>query len=259
MTYYITLFGKMIHIYGLCSYLGIVLSVLAAFLVAKKRDLPKWEIVYSGIFSMVGAMIGSKLLFLMVSYKEIISMQLSIEEVIRGGFVFYGGLIGGLLGLIIYVKKYDLSIIPYLDVFATVLPLGHAVGRVGCYFGGCCYGIPYDGPGAVVYTESMGMVPLGVPLLPVQLIESGVLLVLFGILMFVLYKKDSLELPLWVYCISYSVIRFVLEYFRGDGARGKLLWFSTSQWISILIIGVSFVAMYLRKKGKAQKAGSAPA
>lgn len=197
---------------------------------------------------MIGAIIGAKVLFLLISIDDIIRMKLSLVAVIKGGFVFYGGVIGGFLGLLIYVRMYKLPIMPYLDIFATVLPLGHAVGRVGCFFGGCCYGIPYDGPGCVVYEATAGMTPLGVPLLPIQLIESGTLVVLFGLLMLVLYKKDSRGLPLWIYCISYSVIRFVLEYFRGDGIRGKFFWFSTSQWISILIVIVSAVAIFLRKK-----------
>ena len=254
MPYVLTLFGKELPIYGICFYIGIVLASAVALVVAKKRDLPKWEIVYAGIFAMIGAMIGAKVLFIIISIDDIIRLQLSPEAVIKGGFVFYGGLLGGFGGLMLYVRLYKLPAIDYLDICATVLPLGHAVGRVGCFFGGCCYGIPYDGPGCVVYEETVGMTPLGVPLLPVQLIEGAALLVLFGLLMYVLYRKESRGLPVWVYCLSYSVIRFVLEYFRGDGIRGKFLWLSTSQWISILIIIVSVVGIFLRKRRSAVNA-----
>ncbi len=257
MPYYITVFGKVIPLYGICFYTGIAIAVAVALLITKKRRLPRWEIVYSAIYCMIGAMIGAKLLFLAVSIDEIIQYKLSLLSVIKGGFVFYGGLIGGALGLFIYAWQYKLSLRPYLDVYAVVLPLGHAIGRVGCFFGGCCYGIPYDGPGCVIYEETAGMTPLNVPLLPVQLIEAAALLLLFGMQLYLYYKYHDTKIKallVWTYAIAYSVIRFVLEYFRGDGIRGKLLWFSTSQWISVVILLGAVAAILIGRKqaGKEQ-------
>ena len=123
--------------YGLLFALGIAISAIVAILICKKRNIERYEIVYSGVFTMAGAIIGAKLFFLLVSIKLIIETKPGIPDLIRGGFVFYGGLVGGMAGLFIYVKKYKLDAKDFFDIFATVTPLGHALGRVGCFFGGC--------------------------------------------------------------------------------------------------------------------------
>lgn len=249
MPYYIEILGKQIPIYGICFYCGIFLAALTAMGIVKKRALPAWEIVYSGIYIMIGAMIGAKLLFLIVSIEDIIRLQLPLLSVIKGGFVFYGGLLGGALGLLIYCRKFHMPLRPFLDVYAVVLPLGHAVGRVGCFFGGCCYGMAYDGPFCVIYRETAGQTPLLTPLLPIQLIEAAVLLVLFFLLLTVYYRANTVGGIALLYAAAYSVLRFVLEFFRGDQARGSVLWFSTSQWISLAIfIGTVALFMLRRKK-----------
>ena len=169
-------------------------------------------------------------------------------QVMQGGFVFYGGLIGGLLGLIIYVKAFKMEFFSFSDVCAAVIPLGHALGRVGCYTAGCCYGIPYDGFGAVVYTNTLGHTPLNTPLLPIQLIEALCLLVLF-VVMIVLYNKIKTKGAVTgIYLVGYGILRFVLEFFRGDLERGHLL-LSTSQWISIaMVIGGCSLLYCIKKK-----------
>ncbi len=196
---------------------------------------------------MIGAIIGSKLLFIVVSWKDIVKYNLSLEAIIKGGFVFYGGLIGGFIGLVIYTKIYKEKIYAYMDIYAVVLPIGHAVGRVGCFFAGCCYGIPCSF--GVVYTHTVGQTPLGIKLLPIQLIEAGCLVILF-IVQIIIYTKTKKGIATLTYCINYSVIRFVLEYFRGDSERGVFGIFSTSQWICIGIIVISVCALVITVKKK---------
>ncbi|MBQ9768641.1 MAG: prolipoprotein diacylglyceryl transferase, partial [Clostridia bacterium] len=167
-----------------------------------------------------------------------------------GGFVFYGGFIGGFLGLLIYVKQFKMKFLPFLDVYAAVVPLGHAFGRVGCLFGGCCYGMEYDGPFAVVYHSSLNMsTPLNTPLLPMQLIEALGLLLIFAIVLTVYLKGAKTGTVPVVYVLCYSVMRFTLEFLRADSERGNLLGLSTSQWISLgLIITVILSVIFYRSK-----------
>ncbi len=243
--------GRNIPLYGICFYLGITAAICAALIIAQKRKFPKIELVYSGIYTMIGAIIGAKLLFIAVSFRQIIELNIPFVNVIKGGFVFYGGLIGGAFGLFIYTKQFKLKIWEYLDIYAAVLPLGHAFGRVGCFFAGCCYGAPANW--GYVYTESAGTTPTGVPLIPIQLIESGCLLILFFVqLAFAVLKPERENLNLKVYLISYPVLRFVLEFFRGDSERGRLL-FSTSQWISLIIIIITVFFMIRKKHQNAKK------
>ncbi len=230
----IEILGKEIPLYGLCFFIGISLAVLAAYLIVKKLKLfPIFDLACSAVYIMIGAILGSKLLFIAVSIKDIIKLQIPLINVIRGGFVFYGGLIGGILGIFIYSKQFKMSFRTFFELYATVLPLGHALGRVGCFFGGCCYGMDYNGAFSVVYTETVGMTPLNVPLLPIQLIEAACLLLLFFVMLFVYLKFREKVSSVAVYAMSYSVIRFVLEFFRGDAERGVFFGISTSQIISI--------------------------
>lgn len=233
----ITVGGREIPLYGICFWLGVLISVSILLALRSRRNIPWYDLAYSGVFTMIGAMIGSKGLFILVSWREILESGIPLINVLKGGFVFYGGLLGGLLGLWLYVTVYKLPLADFLDLYALALPAGHAVGRVGCFFAGCCYGIPYDGIFSYVYTETAGQTPLHVPLLPVQLIESLCLLLLFTVnLLLFLRAPHRRGVPLGIYTLAYPVIRFVLEFFRGDRERGILLGLSTSQWVSLLLL-----------------------
>ncbi|MBE6582476.1 MAG: prolipoprotein diacylglyceryl transferase [Ruminococcaceae bacterium] len=238
----INIFGKELPLYGLFCTLGMAVAALVGMLICRKRKIPIFDLVSSAVYVFIGAMIGSKLLFLALNLKVIIENHIPFADVMRGGFVFYGGLIGGALGLLIYVKQFKLKLSDFLDVYAVCLPLGHAFGRVGCFFGGCCHGIPHDSPISVIYKTTAGNTPLNTPLLPIQLIEATVLFFFF-IIMLTLLLKTNLRVLTTVYLFMYSIARFVLEFFRGDKARGGVLGISTSQIISLLII--ILLAVYL--------------
>ena len=254
MHIHISEFNLPFPIYGALYFVGIAVAAVVAVFICKKRELPKYDIVYSAIYSMIGAAVGAKLLFIAVSLPKVISLGYGFVDTVlilmSGGFVFYGGFIGGFLGLLIYVKQFKMKFLPFLDVYAAVVPLGHAFGRVGCLFGGCCYGMEYDGPFAVVYHSSLNMsTPLNTPLLPMQLIEALGLLLIFAIVLTVYLKGAKTGTVPVVYVLCYSVMRFTLEFLRADSERGNLLGLSTSQWISLgLIITVILSVIFYRSK-----------
>ena len=268
----ITIFGREIPLYGLLFFTGIGVAALVAYLfLTKRRNIEGFDFVGAAIYAMIGAIIGAKLLALLVSIEYVIIIVQSdnftfmekMDALLKNGFVFYGGLIGGILGFKIYGWQFKIKMASYFDVAATVLPLGHAFGRVGCFFGGCCYGVEHDGWLSHVYEEGSvaagAGTPIGVPLLPVQLIEAACLLILFAGLMVLFFtnKKKTPWLQTLAYACSYAVVRFILEFFRGDKERGGFLGVSTSQWISILIvIGAVLLILYLTvwQKKKAAKA-----
>ncbi len=255
------LFGRTIPLYGICCTVGIGLAVLVALWICKQINFDPWEIIYSAVYTLVGALIGSKLLFIIVSWDTVTSGHIPLQDLLLGGFVFYGGLIGGLAALVLYTLIYKVKLVNYLEIYAAVLPLGHAFGRVGCFFGTCCYGIPSDF--GVIYNETLGVTPLGVKLFPVQLVEAACLLVLFEVLMFLFFRCRRNGVVTLTYCFSYSVIRFTLEFLRGDAERGALLGLSTSQWISILMALAAIAGLVLRrvmmKKKAAEATSEAPA
>lgn len=252
MTDTISFLGKELPLYGLLFFAGIAIAGALSFIPSKKKKIPGFDWLSAVAFAMIGAIIGAKLLFIIVSLDDIIRLNLSLYSIIKGGFVFYGGLIGGILGMFAYTHMYKLPTIDYFDAAASVVPLGHAFGRVGCFFAGCCYGMPHDGKFSVVYTETAGMTPLNTPLFPIQLVEAFLLLITFVVIYTVILKYPQKRgLPTVLYIIIYSIIRFVLEFFRGDKERGGIGFLSTSQIVSLLLlVGCISILVYVKKKHK---------
>lgn len=178
-----------------------------------------------------GVGIGSKVLFALTQIPEFLKEPTlrNLGEIIwTSGFVFYGGLFGAILAVKLYAKVFRLNGQTFLDQIAPAFLLFHFWGRIGCFFAGCCYGKPADWGIAMQQTPD-------VPRIPIQLIETGCLLVIFtGLLL--LQRRRSHAPALRIYLISYAVCRFALEFFRGDELRGIWLGRSTSQWISLAII-----------------------
>ncbi len=196
-------------------------------------------------FQLLACRLQSSVLFLAyLAAKQLIEQHIPIEAAIKGGFVFYGGLLGGALGLIIYTRQFKMDFRPLADLYSTVLPLGYAFGRVGCFFAGCCYDIPWEH--GYIYTDTVGSTPLGIPLLPIQLIEAGFLVLLFTAQLILYIRRPHTGRNTMLYFTAYHILRFILEFFRGDSERGELLWFSTSQLLSLVILAV-VIAITVKK------------
>lgn len=171
-----------------------------------------------------------------------------------GGIVFYGALLAGLLGGLLGSRLAKADLRDYINPVAPALPLGHAIGRVGCFLTGCCYGRPTESCLGVAFSHPVGGAPVGVKLLPVQLFESAADLVIFALLLLLLKKRRSRYDGLAWYCVLYGLARFVLEFFRYDSIRGAILFLSTSQWLSLvlwLLAGVLFFLGARERKGEA--------
>lgn len=215
--------------------LGILLGNGIALWRVRKKGLDQNDLFILEGYVLLGAILGAKLLYLVTAIRQIQWNQIGnleyLNQLMQGGFVFYGGLFGGLLALLLAAKIHKIDGKVYLRECIFLIPLMHGFGRVGCHMAGCCYGCRYHGPFAVVYpADSMAL--SGVPLFPVQLVEAGLLLLLAVV---VFYTAKSKWSPVIIYFMGYAVIRFVTEFFRGDVIRGHLAWFSTSQWISMAV------------------------
>ena len=155
--------------------------------------------------------------------------------------------------LIYYMKKKNLPVLKVSDFMIVGLPLGHAVGRIGCFLAGCCYGRPTNLPWGVTFTNPHSLVApelLGVPLHPTQLYESVANLLLFFLLAKLYTKphKDGMILLLYVAC--YSFLRFTIEFFRGDYRGAFVLGLSPAQCIAILISLIAFSTwFFITRKG----------
>lgn len=248
--------GLVISWYGLLLVVGILAGASAGYVLTCICQLEYDKFIQLSCFTGLGAMIGAKILYVIVSWEKIdfsmITNPQYFNELMSGGFVFYGGLAGGLVGLYFCWKLLHISVMEYAQATIPVIPLTHAFGRIGCALAGCCYGVPYDGPGAVIYTESIGA-PLYVPLFPVQAVEAaGNFLIVVILCLYLRMCRIKGEKPkgIQVYLALYAVMRFALEFVRNDdNERGILFGMSTSQWISIVIFaGVIIVENCLQNR-----------
>lgn len=237
MHFYFNLFNKFIPGYGLMITVGMIISNLIAIKIIKSNNLNFKYFILLEAYGLLGAGIGAKILYLIISYHQIDWHRLNelpyINSLLQSGFVFFGGLLGALLSVIFFSYLHHIDYKSYLQKTTFLIPLTHAFGRIGCFMAGCCYGIPYNGFGHVVF-PSNSLAPSNVPLFPIQLLESFCLFLL-ALLLYYLSKHSNCNSVI-TYLLLYSIIRFFLEFLRYDSQRGHVLIFSISQWISIFLI-----------------------
>lgn len=246
---YVEIFNYKIAMYGAMIIIGATFAIILACYRKNHYSIKREDILFSSFYAGIGALIGSKILYIFISMPEIIRnwavYTKSLKHflsIIQGGFVFYGGLIGALIGILIYAKSYKINVLHLFETLTPSIPLFHAFGRIGCFCAGCCYGKPFSPPLGICFNSSP-VAPHHVHLFPVQLFESGLNLLLFIFLFILSAKKRKLGSILGYYIAFYSTIRFILEFYRYDYIRGFLFGISTSQWFSIILfpVGIFFI------------------
>ncbi len=242
--------------YGIWLAAGMLLALLVASRLAGRDGLPRERIYDLGLWTLLGGLLGSKVLMFFVEE----NVQIFSLDFLRSGGVYYGGLIGGFLAVAILVPLYKLPFWKVADAFAPAVALGQAFGRQGCFAAGCCWGKPTEWFWGVHFTEK-GHEYTGVPIYgpdaselflhPTQLIESFIMLAVFGLLVWLHKRKRFDGQILIAYGIIYSIFRFTIEFIRDD-PRGDLLGLtsatglSTSQLVSLLVAVACIAFMFIR-------------
>jgi phosphatidylglycerol:prolipoprotein diacylglycerol transferase len=228
-----------VYTYGVLLAAAYLLGLKLAMNRAKARGLDANRVLDLGIYIIISALIGAKLLLLVTDFRTFRADPRELLTLARSGGVFYGGLILAVVVALWYIRKIGLPLWTTCDVFAPGIALGHVVGRFGCFFAGCCYGRPTTLPWGITFTDPFAAAnvgtPLGVALHPTQLYEAGAEL----IILFVLLATERKGRPFagrtfWLYMLLYAISRFIIEFYRGD-ERGAVGVFSTSQFISVLL------------------------
>lgn len=235
--------------YGCCMALGFFAAWHVLSYLCKRIGRPFDPLGNLVISLMVSGVLGSRIAYVIEHWKsEFAADPVSIIRIDQGGLMFYGGFIlatAVFAGWCFFKKEKPLAL---ADLLSTVVPLGHAFGRIGCFFYGCCYGKQSDCSVAVSFPrgspawyEQLNAGQLAsaaresIPVLPTQLFEAGANLLLFAVL-FLVYRRFSRGTTA-LYLIGYAVIRFGVEYLRGD-PRAAVGPFSISQTISLALLAV---------------------
>lgn len=241
------LLGKTISTYTIAALIGVFAAGIYACRKAKKRGYDDNDMIVTLLISAIGVLVGGHLLYGMTnfSYWYVLTSAESFQKFIEyavlvfGGSVFYGGLLGGMLAGSIYIRKKGLDFDVFTDIAAPAVPLFHCFGRIGCFFGGCCYGVECEF--GITFHNSMLEEANGVSRFPIQLVEAAFNLCLFLLLNYLLSKNKAKGKLFCVYLLCYAPARFGFEFLRGDELRGFLFGLSTSQLISIaIVIGTIF-------------------
>lgn len=260
------LFGREISAYVVAAIVGLLIAGAFVYKMCDRHGLDNVSAVFLLLFSAVGVLIGGHLMYAVTNIDKLYLFGriqnfddfILVIQIIFGGQVFYGGLFGGIAAGCIYAKASHLkSFGGYADLCAAAVPLFHVFGRIGCFLGGCCYGIESDF-GFTFYHSTVEQAN-GVCRFPVQLFEAGFNLLLFIFILILLEKSKFKNHLFMVYLPIYAAGRFVLEFFRGDEYRGFLFGLSTSQLISLgilAVIGVWAIVRLCRRNRKCKKAFS---
>ena len=249
--------GFPVYTYGLLLAAAYLLGLQFALMRAKSRGLDPNRVMDLGIWIIVSALVGAKLLLLVVDRDKFGTDPAELLNLLRSGGVFYGGLIAAVAVALWYLWRHRMPVWTVTDVFAPGIALGHVVGRLGCLFAGCCFGIRTNVPWAITFhsefaAQNVGT-PLGIPLHPTQLYEAGAELLILILLLAT--EKKGRPFPgrtFWAYMLLYGISRFIIEFYRGD-PRGMIGDFSTSQFVSLLIVPLSIVMLVVlsRRSGHA--------
>ena len=227
--------------YGACMAAGFLVCWWLVERLGGRKDLSN---LLLGL--MVAGVVGSRIAYVVEHWTEEFAAHPGrIVRVDQGGLMFYGGLILAILVFFARCGRRRESPLALADLLCTVIPLGHAFGRVGCFFYGCCYGRDSDAWCAVTF-------PAGSPswfehgrravsVLPTQLFEAAALLVLFAALLLV-YRRAR-RYTAGLYMVGYAVIRFFMEFLRGD-PRADVGPFSISQTISLALVAVGLAFIW---------------
>lgn len=232
-----------LHTYGLL--------VASAFLVGwwraqrNVRQLELDERLFEQLawWAMVAGVLGGRFTYVAMNLPDYVSHPLDVVKIWQGGLVFYGGFFAASAAVAVCVRRYrrlhglvhedPVCVWRFGDAIAPAVALGHAIGRLGCFAAGCCYGKPTLWPWGVMFRHPESLAPRGIALHPTQLYEAIVNVAIFGLLQRRLRSSQRPGAIFGWYLGLYAVSRFTMEWWRGDDRGPVVSSLSPSQWIAI--------------------------
>lgn len=255
-----------IHAYGVMAMLGFLAGLLLARWRARKVGIDPDLITDVSIWALIAGIVGSRIAYIL-TYPGEFRTLVDYIAIWQGGLVFYGGFIGAMVVVLLFLRLRRQPLLPVLDALAPSLALGHAFGRIGCLMRGCCYGEPVHSGAwyGIVYPDhsipydphNLPAIAPGTPLFPSQPLESLNLLIIFGILMFCFTRRKAVGEVTALYLMLYAVQRFINEFLRGDNPTR--LGLTDAQWIGLCAFFAGLI-LFLYARGRRSAApGTRPA
>jgi len=251
-----------VYSYGVLLAAAYLLALYFAVVRARRLGLDGDRVLDLGIYIIISALLGAKLLLLVVDFDTFRRQPAELWTLARSGGVFYGGLVVAFVVGVWYMRRHHLPVWTTCDALAPGVALGHVVGRFGCLMAGCCYGKPTDLPWGVTFSDPFAAANVGTPLHvalhPTQMYDAGAELLIMAVLLATERKgKPFAGRTIWFYILLYAVSRFVIEFFRGD-PRGATFGWSTSQVISMVLAPLAIAMLVVLSRRRATPAVAAP-
>ena len=226
-----------IHTYGFMLALGVAFALWFLFVQSKKFGFVASKMVDMAFYTIIVSLLGAKLILFIGNFSYYTRNLGELFSMARTGGVFQGGLAFGIIFALWYLRKNRIPTWKAADIIGPALALGHAFGRFGCFSAGCCYGRECSLPWAVTfrneYAGNLTGISLHTPLHPTQLYESALNLINFLVLFFILKKKTFDGQVFAFYIMNYSLIRYFVEFYRGDHSPKLYLINNPSPYLSL--------------------------
>lgn len=247
--------------YGVLVALGVLVGLWISVRNSAKQGIKPENAWDFGIAIVLAGILGAKLLYIILDWNTGHSYGQNLREIftldtLQAGGVFSGGLLAAFLVAAWFLNKRQMPALATCDAFSPGLAMGHAIGRLGCFAAGCCYGKPTEHFWGITFTNSIAKevsgTPLGHALEPTQLIESAAELGIFFLLTWMFKRKKFDGQVFGAYLFLYGVARFFIEYLRDDPGRGSVFGglMSGTQLIAIGLVLTGGLIWYLRPAPK---------
>ena len=207
--------GRPIYWFGVLMALGFLAAIAVWNWLAPRTGRPAGYGSELGFWVMVSGVVGARIAEVVTNWPHYRQQPWEILRVDHGGLIFYGGFITVCFAVIIFARRHRDPLWALADFAIIGLPLGHVLGRLGCFLNGCCYGLPTELPWAVCFPATHES--HGVPVHPTQLYESAFNLLLFGVLLiYFLRRRPPAGRVFALYLLLYPPWRFLVEFIREE-------------------------------------------
>jgi phosphatidylglycerol:prolipoprotein diacylglycerol transferase len=246
-----------VHSYGAMLALGAGLGLILLGRLAASAGLDPEKMSSLALWVLLAALAGSRLVFVILEPGPFLAAPWRVLFIWEGGLVFYGGVAAGLATGLALARRWSLGVLPMLDCFGPALALGQALGRVGCFLAGCCYGLPWeDGWCAVTFTARGTLAPPGLPVHPTQLYSALALAAICGLTLLAWRRWKGTGMVFCLYGLLHGLARLVIEQFRGDYRGEPVVWGQTPTALFALALALACGAglVYLARRHRRKEA-----